>query len=403
MDKPLLSIVIPVKNNTGTLEFTVDTVLKQSYSNIEIVISNNSRQENLKHLVEKFNDSRIKYICPDKTMNFSGDWNFSLTGATGDYVTFLGDDDAALPVSYEIGMKYLIKNSQCVFTWKKLNYNWTNHIIPEKRNYISGDFNNEIFILDSNKSLNKFCKFLIGYNQLPCIYNSIVPIEIINKVKSKTKSGKFFGGIIPDVYSSFAVASEINNYYYYNSPITINGASDKSSGVLQGLKSLNSEQKKLIPDAINSGNKYHPDIGPFSSSIASIALGEYLLAKENINGFKGTQPVWFLYVLYLIREAKYSENPDKILAAARYTRNRKKIPLVVPSKVKSRKPNLVTNFKGNLKLNPELINDVQALSLLLSYVNTDEIKLNNQSFSRVFISTMNFFKMKLINYIKFMQ
>lgn len=401
MQKKVLSVVIPVKNNTGTLAATLKTVLDQSYYNIEIVVSNNSRQDGIKDIVERFSDKRIKYICPDELMNFSGDWNFALSGATGDYVTFLGDDDAALPISYEIGMKYLRKNPEYAFTWKKLNYNWSNHIIPEKRNFISGDFNPEILILNAKKSLNKFRKFLIGYNQLPCIYNSIIPLNIINKVKTKTKSGKFFGGIIPDVYSSFAISSEIINYYYFNSPITINGASDKSSGVLQGLKNLSCVQKKLIPDAISSGSNYHVDIGEFSSSIASIALGEYLIAKQNIEDFIGKSPYWSLYILYLLREAKFSDSPERILDAARYTCRQRYLPFLIPKSVKSKKILLSSNLKGNLKLNPSIVTDVNSLSQLLSYVNTDNIKVKNVSLFKVIACSINFFKIQVINYIKF--
>ena len=46
MNNPLLSVIIPVKNNTNTLEYTLKTVLAQDYSNLQIIVSNELKKDN---------------------------------------------------------------------------------------------------------------------------------------------------------------------------------------------------------------------------------------------------------------------------------------------------------------------------------------------------------------------
>ena len=380
---------------------TLNSVLKQSYRFIEVVVSNNSRQEGVLEMVKSFNDERIKYICPDKKMSFSGDWNFALSGATGEYVTFLGDDDSALPVGYAIGMDFLVSHPNSAFTWKKLNYNWPDHVVPSQRNLIVGEHCNEYVQMNARKALGLFSYFMLGYSQLPCIYNSIVPHSAIKSVIAKTESKQFFAGVIPDVFSSFALANELDNYFYAYFSLTLNGASNKSSGVLQGLSELSSEQKELIPDAMNSGSMYHPDIGPFSSSIASIALGEYLLAKDRIRGFKGRSPSWFLYVLYLIRESKYTEKPSEIISAARFTSRRRKLPFWFSKTIKRKKVKFSSVFMGNFYLNPNIISDADQASAFFSELNSNNFQDRKMNISKFMIKTLSAIKTNAVDCIRY--
>ena len=115
MKPPLLSVVIPVKYNSGTLESTLNTVLSQEYSPLQIVVSNNSNQKEVYGLVQKINDDRITYISTENDLNFSDDWEFALSGADGEFVTFLGDDDGILPNALEYGMQMLLENNVDAF------------------------------------------------------------------------------------------------------------------------------------------------------------------------------------------------------------------------------------------------------------------------------------------------
>ena len=207
MTKPLLSIVVPVKINSGTLEYTIRTILAQDYPNIQIVISDGSNQVEVRDLVKQINDKRIKCITPYRTdSGFSNDWEFALSGADGEYVTFLGDDDGVLPKAYSLAMEYILNHNVDAFTWKKINYNWPDHLLSEYQNMLIGDSKPEIQRINAKKSLKLLSQFKVGYNSLPCIYNSIVCMSDIRSVIKKSKKNRFFSGSIPDLLTASSIA-----------------------------------------------------------------------------------------------------------------------------------------------------------------------------------------------------
>ena len=63
-DYPVISVIIPVKNNYDTFTYTLNTVLKQDYPQLQIVVSNNSLDTNIKSHILSIEDERIKYIAP---------------------------------------------------------------------------------------------------------------------------------------------------------------------------------------------------------------------------------------------------------------------------------------------------------------------------------------------------
>ena len=368
MNNPLLSVIIPVKNNTNTLEYTLKTVLAQDYSNLQIIVSNASNEDSVKDLINNLNDKRIKCVTPNESISFSADWEFALNGADGEYVTFLGDDDAALPNSYSLGMSYILDNDVDAFVWKKINYNWPDHLLPQSRNILNGSSSPEIQKINAKKALKQLSKFRVGYNFLPCIYNSIISVRDIKSVVKNSKKGTFFSGSVPDVYSGIALSSFINKYYYASFPLTINGASVKSTGVIQSESNLTKDQTKQISFLIKTVDSYHKDIGEYSTSISSLIMGEYILARENIAKFAGPKPSWFLYVRHLLHEVKTSNQSEKIIAAARFTI--KKRGLFMPlffiktnSKMKKKYP--ASFFNGYFNLPVQKIKNVEDASILL--------------------------------------
>lgn len=104
-----LSVVIPVKDNNGTLEYTLRSALEQDYQNLEVIVSNNSRQKSIRDLASKLTDPRVVLVEPEIEMRFSEDWEFALSNITGDYVTVQGDDDAIVPSRLNVASQ-IIKN-----------------------------------------------------------------------------------------------------------------------------------------------------------------------------------------------------------------------------------------------------------------------------------------------------
>jgi glycosyltransferase involved in cell wall biosynthesis len=87
-----VSIIIPVFNAVSFLKDTVDSVVNQTYKNIEIIIIDDASEDGSLQLANTFLDSRIKVIeNPRKGACAARNYGFQL--ATGTYIQYLDSDD----------------------------------------------------------------------------------------------------------------------------------------------------------------------------------------------------------------------------------------------------------------------------------------------------------------------
>lgn len=357
----LISVVVPTKYAGPSIRSTVGTVLQQSYSCIELVISDAAHSDELELWVKSLADPRVVYVRPPRGLSFSDDWNFALDSSRGDLVTFLGDDDGLLPNALDFAVNVISEMSLGAITWTKINYNWPDHLVPGQRSLLAGDSSPHLYIVSARRALRLLSKFLLGYARLPCIYNSLVRREYIEVIKAASPSGKFFSGVIPDVYSSIVLAAHLERYAFATFPLSVNGAACHSSGVKQGIPDLDDELKKTIPDVLSCDSRYHPDIGPFSTAIGSIIMGEFLIARQVLGESRFPPPNWRGYLRYLVREARHSPHPGLIGDAARYTRKRRKMIFWIPrfDRHVARVESSAASFKGCIYLDPGSVPDVE--------------------------------------------
>lgn len=97
---PLISILVPAYETPEPfLRQMIESVLKQSYGNLELCIADGSPSEQVKRTAEEYaaRDSRIRYQKLEKNLGISGNTNAALANAAGAYVGLLDHDDLLLP------------------------------------------------------------------------------------------------------------------------------------------------------------------------------------------------------------------------------------------------------------------------------------------------------------------
>ena len=110
-----VSVVIPTYKRTTTLKRAIDSVLAQTYKDIEIiVVDDNSefkdiREENRK-LIKSYNNKKILFIENQKNLGGGLSRNEGIKKASGDYIAFLDDDDEFLPQKIEKQLSFYKKN-----------------------------------------------------------------------------------------------------------------------------------------------------------------------------------------------------------------------------------------------------------------------------------------------------
>lgn len=92
---PLVSICIPTYNGGAFIVETLESALQQTYSNIEIVITDDKSSDNTLEICYKYakKDSRIKIFENNQNLGLVGNWCESIEKASSKWVKFLFQDD----------------------------------------------------------------------------------------------------------------------------------------------------------------------------------------------------------------------------------------------------------------------------------------------------------------------
>lgn len=117
MNYPLVSIGIPTFNRAASLIRTLESVIKQDYKNLEIIVSDNASNDNTHAIMNNWSvlDRRIIYIKQDE--NFGAIKNFRkvMNLANGDFFLWLGDDDWIDQNFVSLCVQFLINNTDYSF------------------------------------------------------------------------------------------------------------------------------------------------------------------------------------------------------------------------------------------------------------------------------------------------
>jgi len=97
LQQPLVSICIPAYNCASFIGKTIESVLDQSYRNIELVILDDASTDQTKGIVLGYKDKRIRYIRNSQNIGICANWNKALAEAKGCFVKILPDDDLIYP------------------------------------------------------------------------------------------------------------------------------------------------------------------------------------------------------------------------------------------------------------------------------------------------------------------
>lgn len=107
-----ISIIIPAYNSELYLEKCLDSVIKQTYSNIEIILVNDGSTDNTGEICAIYDSKydNIHYI-QQENQGVSFARNVGINAATGEYIGFVDSDDYVEPTMFEYMMN-IMKNEQ---------------------------------------------------------------------------------------------------------------------------------------------------------------------------------------------------------------------------------------------------------------------------------------------------
>jgi glycosyltransferase involved in cell wall biosynthesis len=88
-----VSVIIPAHDSERTLERTLESVLGQTFSDLEVVVADDASSDGTAALIEGMEDPRVKLVRSERNLGPAGARNLAIAQATGEVMAFVDADD----------------------------------------------------------------------------------------------------------------------------------------------------------------------------------------------------------------------------------------------------------------------------------------------------------------------
>lgn len=150
MKNSKVSVCIPTCNGEKYIRKTMDSIVNQTYQNIEIIIVDDDSKDSTLEIIGSYNDSRIKIIKNENNLGMVNNWNKCLEYVTGEYILFLFQDDIISKNAVQRKVDILNKNDDVVMAFSATSVIDENGNVKLKRRSFKKDV-----IIDGKKIIRK--------------------------------------------------------------------------------------------------------------------------------------------------------------------------------------------------------------------------------------------------------
>lgn len=307
-----ISVIVPIYNVEKYLHRCIESIINQTYRNIEIILVNDGSTDDSKNICEKYlnKDKRIKLINK-KNGGLSEARNAGLKKATGEIVSFIDSDDFIETNFYEYMLAEMKKtNSDIAICGTSIDYE--NGKKREKVNLTEE-------ILDSKEAIIKLNSFS-SFDMSVC--NKIFKRDIVKNIEfpiGKKSEDYFVTYKYLDKAKKIVVLPKAM-YHYYQRPNSISrGKVNISYDYIEGSLRQKEYIEKRYPDIQNVANTAYAFsyIAVYNRYIENDAdlprekkkkfkkevkkYIKYIISNEYINNLKKIQAIVFSYNLFLYK------------------------------------------------------------------------------------------------------
>lgn len=227
---PHLSVIIPTFNRAELLQIAIQSVLKQSYQDFELVISNGGSTDNTRQVVARYNDRRLIYVESSHRLTAAENYQQGLNAAKGKYITFLSDDDVYCPELLKTAFNTANEYDADIVGYRYARYYETpikdfncliqaNSLLVENHTSFTTCFSREEAIeqslasagLSSAKRSNAFI--------VPYLSNAIYRRDVFQELEKIRRT--LFDFVPPDMYLALAVFFTAKNYVCLDIPLLV--------------------------------------------------------------------------------------------------------------------------------------------------------------------------------------
>lgn len=138
---PLVSVIIPLYNRENTIQRAIDSVLNQTYTNIEILVVDDGSTDKSVQMLDKYrDDERVKVFCQETNKGANAARNRGIRESVGEYIAFHDSDDEWLPDKLEKQLRTMkTENCHVSFCSFKRHYDNAVQIVPNISEKLSSE------------------------------------------------------------------------------------------------------------------------------------------------------------------------------------------------------------------------------------------------------------------------
>ena len=112
----LVSVIIPTLNRPKLLLRAIDSVLRQTHQEIEVIVVVDRPDEGTVSAVRSVDDPRLQLVVNPYSLTAAGARNAGADRATGEWIAFLDDDDEWLPNKLEKQIAFATSRSSVLLS-----------------------------------------------------------------------------------------------------------------------------------------------------------------------------------------------------------------------------------------------------------------------------------------------
>lgn len=317
----MISIIIPAYNAENTIKETINSILKQTYQDFEIIVINDGSKDKTQQVLNSINDSRLKIITTENH-GVCHARNLGIENVAGEFITFIDADDTItqdyLEKLYVNILDYDLSRCDCAKIKQGKRY-----IGKELINY-SSVITGLDFLRATLKSINR----ITGYSTL-----SLYKTSIINKYSIRFKENirqnedlLFLCQYLTHANKIYLIKESLYNYLVWDESATGKYMKELTDSIIK----VNLELKKIVKffnDSILNENyiRFVADTvlyvfnnnikkdNPFNHKQRKIELAKLLAIEEYRNAVKHEisvlglnlkylpRKIWFIYILFVYK------------------------------------------------------------------------------------------------------
>jgi glycosyltransferase involved in cell wall biosynthesis len=234
---PIFSIVLPTIGRSNLFEEAIQSVLWQTFSDFELIVSDNSANGWLKEVVARYSaDTRVRYIRPESQLSMPDHWEFATLHALGRYVLILTDREIMRPSALALLRRTIQEFSghdEVIFWYDDTSYHSPGILS-------SGDFTGDRRLWDSKQLAEAYAGFEVSLTHLPRASNSCYRADVAERIRSRHQ--RMFFPLSPDYTSAFLLFAYTDDMVYLDRPLSF------LCGSINGnhMRSLRGGQKEYV-------------------------------------------------------------------------------------------------------------------------------------------------------------